>query len=77
MLTEYERVRKQIAKKYCGSSQKIGVILADRILALAGIEIRADDQSLPLLSAASLPEGLQMAGFVKVIPKPLNVNKEK
>ena len=47
MTIEYDRVRKQIAKKYSGGSQKIGVILADRILTSDGIEIRADDQSLP------------------------------
>ena len=47
MSTEYERVRREIGKKYSGSKGKIGVILADRILTIDGIEIRADDQRLP------------------------------
>ena len=44
---EYIRVREEIAKKYCGHNSKIGMILADRILAIKGIAIIADDQSLP------------------------------
>jgi hypothetical protein len=44
---EYQRVRKQIAQKYCGHNSKIGFILADRILAIKGIVILADGQSLP------------------------------
>lgn len=44
---EYDRIRKEIAKKYCGGSSKIGVILADRILATEGIEIRDSNQDLP------------------------------
>ena len=41
------RVRTEIAKKYCGHNSKIGMILADRILAIKGLAILADDQSLP------------------------------
>lgn len=33
-------LRKRIAQKYCGSSQKIGVILADRVLVLVRDEIK-------------------------------------
>ena len=44
---EYIRVREEIAKKYCGHNSKIGFILADRILAIQGLAILADDQSLP------------------------------
>ena len=44
---EYIRVRTEIAKKYCGHNSKIGFILADRILAIQGLVILADDQSLP------------------------------
>ena len=44
---EYLRVREEIAKKYCGHNSKIGMILADRILAIKGIAIIADDQKLP------------------------------
>ena len=44
---EYIRVREEIAKKYCGHNSKIGFILADRILAIKGVAIIADDQSLP------------------------------
>ena len=45
---EYIRVREEIAKKYCGHNSKIGMILADRILAIKGIAIIADDQNLPI-----------------------------
>ena len=44
---EYLRVREEIAKKYCGHNSKIGMILADRILAIKGIAILADKQQLP------------------------------
>ena len=44
---EYQRIRTEIAKKYCGHNSKIGFILADRILAIQGLVILADDQSLP------------------------------
>ena len=44
---EYIRVREEIAKKYCGHNSKIGFILADRILAMKGVAILADEQDLP------------------------------
>ena len=60
-----ERVRREIAQKYCGSSTKIGVILADRILSIKVYKdytikdlierglIVADDQNVP---AYDLPD---------------------
>jgi hypothetical protein len=55
---EYKRVREEIAKKYCGHNSKIGFILADRILAIRGIAILADSQTLPhgLTARLNLPD---------------------
>jgi len=40
-------IRRQIAQKYCGGSNKIGIILTDRILALICSEIEKMENPYP------------------------------
>jgi hypothetical protein len=68
---EYQRVRKQIAQKYCGHNSKIGMILADRILAIEGLAIIADDQTKPINHWGNYygiaQHDMEVVGFKKVV----------
>ena len=82
---EYERIRDEIAtiaKHWHEDTTDSYVCLAEQILSLDGIEIKADDQSLPgLLGYVSTASGMitqqdmLKAGFVKVIKKPYKEHK--
>lgn len=68
---EYQRVRKEIAKKYCGKGQKIGMILADRILTIKGLAILSDYQSPPANHWGNeygiAQHDMEVAGFKRIV----------
>lgn len=85
-MTEYERAQQRVARKLMeqGFFQQSNYVkrnhmeMADQILSLDGIEIRADDESLPSVRNAVNKsyndymlgqEDMLKAGFVKVISK--------
>ena len=78
-MTEYERVKEEIAKLVWDFDDKLGIdyrALGNAILSLDGIEIRAADQSYPEIPRKDIAHiimerdtMLREAGFIKVIPK--------
>ena len=77
-MTEYERKREEIAELIYEPGSVYDI--ADQILAIDGIEIRADDQSLPNNPHSPMvdrkfgtfgegQDSMLKAGFIKVIPK--------
>jgi hypothetical protein len=85
MSTEYERIREQLAdwllqniNQGCGFKEMTFGEAATEILKFSGIEIKSDDQSLPLSGPYNLGEATSVRAaredmlkqnWIKVIPK--------